>query len=194
MSLRLDLFCEDVGHEAFARALAGRLSSELDVELAIRVASARAGLGRAQRELKAYMQVIRRRAGTPDLLIVIADGNDVGPQARREEIEHMGLDEVFPVYVIGTPDPCVEAWLLADPPSLAAEFGHPPQGSRPTSGKAMKRYLADYLEQAGKVVMEGGTEFADEIVRAMDLFRAGKNEPTLKRFVDDLKAALEAVG
>ena len=26
----------------------------------------------------------------------------------------------------------------------------------------------------------GGTEFADEIVRAMDLFRAGKNEPTLK--------------
>lgn len=58
----------------------------------------------------------------------------------------------------------------------------------------MKRYLAGYLEQAGKVVMEGGTEFADEIVRAMDLFRAGKNEPTLKRFVDDVKAAIEAVG
>ncbi len=56
----------------------------------------------------------------------------------------------------------------------AAEFGHPPQASRPTSGKAMKRYLTDYLEQAGKVVMEGGTEFADEIVRAMDLFPGGE--------------------
>jgi hypothetical protein len=40
--------------------------------------------------------------------------------------------------------------------------------------------------------MEGGMELADEIVEAMDLYRAGKNEPTLKRFADDLKAALEA--
>jgi len=138
------------------------------------------------------MQVIRRQAGTPDLLIVIADANDVGPQRRREEIEGMGLDRVFPVYVIGTPDPCVEAWLLADPPSLAAEFGQPPEGSPPSSGKALKRYLVDYLEQAGKVVMEGGMEFADEIVRAMSLYRAGKNEPTLKRFVEEAKTALEA--
>ena len=51
-----------------ARALAGRLSSELDVELAIRLGcSARAGLGRAQRELKAYMQVIRRRKPAPPI-------------------------------------------------------------------------------------------------------------------------------
>lgn len=192
MALRLDLFCEDVGHEAFARAIAERLSSELEVDLAIRVVSARAGLGRAQRELTAYMHVIRHRAGTPDLLIVIADGNDVGPQVRREEIEGMGLDGVFPVYVIGTPDPCVEAWLLADPSSLAAEFGQSLQGPRPSPAKAMKRYLVDYLEQAGKIVMEGGMEFADEIVQVMDLYRAGKNEPTLKRFVDDVKSALEA--
>lgn len=191
MTLRLDLFCEDVGHEAFARAAAERLASELGVDLTVRVASARAGLGRAQRELRAYMHVIRRRAGTPDVLVVLADGNDVGPQARREEIESMGLDRVFPVYVVGTPDPSVEAWLLADPQSLAAEFGHRLPEATPRGSKALKRFLVEYLEDAGKIVMEGGTEFADEIVAVMDMYRAGKAEPTLKHFVNELKVAIE---
>lgn len=193
MALRLDLFCEDVGHEAFARAAVERLANDAEIEVSIRVASARAGLGRAQRELRAYTYLVRRQAGAPDALIVLADGNDVGPQARRDEIEQMGLDQVFPVSVIGTPDPCVEAWLLADPQSLEMQFGLPLKLKSPRlrGSEDLKRCLRSYLQDAGKVVMEGGVEFADEIVGTMSLYRAGKTEPTLKRFIDDLRVALK---
>ena len=36
----------------------------------------------------------------------------------------------------------------------------------------------------------GGAEFAEEIITAADLFRAGKNEPSLKHFVDELRGLM----
>jgi hypothetical protein len=36
----------------------------------------------------------------------------------------------------------------------------------------------------------GGIEFAEEIVECMDLYRAGKDEPSLKHFIDELRSAL----
>jgi hypothetical protein len=38
----------------------------------------------------------------------------------------------------------------------------------------------------------GGIEFAEDLVASMDLYRAGKNEKSLKHFVDDLRAGLGA--
>jgi hypothetical protein len=190
LALRLDLFCEDAGHEEFGRAAVERVARDQEVEVSIRVVSARAGLGHMQRELRAYAQAISHRPGTPDTLVVLADSNSAGPTARRREIEEIDLDKVFPVWVIGTPDPCVEAWLLADPTSLSTMFGHQPGTPASSDADELKRLLKAYLEDADEVVTQGGVEFADEIVVAMDLYRAGKAEPTLKRFLDDLQAAL----
>jgi hypothetical protein len=185
------LFCEDAGHEAFARAAVELVAREQGVDVSIGVASSRAGLGFMQRELRAYAETVRHRSGTPDLLVVIADGNAVGPNARRSEIEELELGQIFPIWIIGTPDPCVEAWLLADPASLKAAFGNSPTPSVPKTSDELKRYLRNYLEDAGEIITQGGVEFADEIVVAMDIYRAGKKEPTLKRFFDDLRAALK---
>ena len=38
----------------------------------------------------------------------------------------------------------------------------------------------------------GGAEFADDIVEHMDLFVAGKNEPSLKHFWDEVKALMRS--
>ena len=40
------------------------------------------------------------------------------------------------------------------------------------------------------VVGVGGIEFAQEIVAGMDLYRAGKNDRSLKAFLDDLRSKL----
>lgn len=144
-----------------------------------------------QRELRAYTETVRHRSGTPDLLVVLADGNAVGPNARRSEIDGLELGEVFPVWIVGVPDPCVEAWLLADPGALKDAFGQSPPSPVPTGSDGLKQYLKSYLEESGEIVTQGGVEFADEIVAAMDLYRAGKNESTLKRFFDDLRVAMK---
>lgn len=188
--MRIDLFCEDVAHEGFARALCERVASEENAGLAIKVASARAGLPRLQRELRAFSVAVQHQGGTPDILVVVADANSEGPAARRADIEAVDLSAVFPRWVIGTPDPCVEAWLLADPPSLAQQFGGSPQPPGQAGADELKVQLAEYLRSTGEVVTQGGAEFADEIVAPMDLYRAGQVAPTLGSFVDDLRAAM----
>lgn len=192
LAVRLDLFCEDAGHEEFGRAAIERLAEAAKMTVSIRVVSARAGLGYMQRELRAYTRAIRRRPGTPDILVVLADANGVGPAARRQEIEEVDLAETFPHWIIGTPDPCVEAWLLADPPSLGETFGKSPNRRGSDDSDVLKNYLKTYLEATGEIVTQGGVEFSDEVVGAMSLYRAGKAEPTLKRFLDDLQKALRS--
>lgn len=189
MALRVDLFCEDAAHEAFGRAIVERVAADEGVQVSIRVGSARAGVGRLQRELRAYTETTRRQGGVPDVLVVLIDANTEGPQARRDLIGRVSLDDVFPRHVIGTPDPCVEAWLLADPPSLTARFGQVPSASAPADCDELKERLKTLLLDAGETLTQGGSEFADEIVEAMDLYRAGRADPTLKRLMDDLRSS-----
>jgi hypothetical protein len=53
-----------------------------------------------------------------------------------------------------------------------------------------KAALSSTIRQAGHLVPLGGIEFAPDLVEKMDLFRAGKNDKSLKAFVDELKKAL----
>jgi hypothetical protein len=96
---------------------------------------------------------------------------------------------VFPEVVIGTPNPCIERWLLADPVSFSATFGVQPKIGRANTRRAWKHRLVEALEAADQVVVQGGAEFAEEIFEPMDLYRAGQSDPTIQVFADDLRAA-----
>ena len=50
--------------------------------------------------------------------------------------------------------------------------------------------LATAVRQGGHPVTLGGIEFAREIVESLDCFRAGKNDKSLKSFLDDLRGDL----
>jgi hypothetical protein len=189
MTRRVELFCEDSAHESCARALVRRIAHELQLDVSIHTATASSGIPRLKQELRVFQALVARRAGTPDLLVIVIDANDVGPAARRSEIEDVLDTTVFPAFVIGTPNPCVERWLLADPASFSRIFGvHPPVGA--TVGRAWKDRLIKALEAAGQIVMQGGAEFAEEIVEPMDFYQAGRSDPTIQSFTDDLRAAL----
>lgn len=188
MAARVDLFCEDAAHEACARALVMRLAAQEDAAVSVNVATSRFGIGRLRRELRAFQVVVRRSGGTPDLLLVLIDGNDQGMAVRRREVEQLIDSTLFPSVVIGVPEPQVERWLLADPPSFAERFGQQPLLGE--DGVDWKRRLVEALEATGEIVTQGGADFADEIVGAMDLYRAGRAVPSLGMFIDDLRAAL----
>jgi hypothetical protein len=191
MAMRVALFCEDSAHESCARAFVERIAGELSVEVSIRTATASSGIGRLKHELRAFQSVVSRSAGTPDLLVALIDANDVGPAARRAEIESVLDASVFPMVVIGTPNPCVERWLLADPVSFATTFGTQPEIGAPHTRHAWKDRLVKALEAASEIVVQGGAEFAEEIIKPMNLYRAGQSDPTLRRFTGDLRASFK---
>ncbi len=191
MTVRVALFCEDSAHESCARALVERIAGELSVGVSIRTATASSGIGRLKHELRAFQSVVSRSAGTPDLLVVVIDANGVGPSARRAEIESVLDATVFPMVVIGTPNPCVERWLLADPASFATTFGTQPEIGAAHTRHEWKDRLVNALEAAGEIVVQGGAEFAEEIIRPMVLYRAGQSDSTIRRFTSDLRAAFK---
>lgn len=190
MTRRVELFCEDSAHESCARALVERVAGEVGLSASLHTATASSGVGRLKRELRAFQTLAARRSGTPDLLVILVDANAVGPSARREEIEEILDTRVFPRHVIGTPNPCVERWLLADPTSFAQTFGVQPAIAKTTDRNAWKTRLAEVLEAAGQIVVQGGAELSEEIIEPMDFYRAGKSDPTIRDFADALRAAL----
>ena len=84
---------------------------------------------------------------------------------------------------------------MADPQSLRETLGAKVTLRRRKCERGIyKSQLVSALLAAGQVLTLDGIEFAPEIVAAMDLFRAGKNEPSLKHFVEGLKVLLRAGG
>ena len=55
----IDLFCEDLGHELFVRALVSRLSREVGVSIKISSRSVRGGHGRAISDFVKWQQALR---------------------------------------------------------------------------------------------------------------------------------------
>lgn len=191
VTFRIDLFCEDSAHESCARAIVARIGRELQVDLNLRVASARFGIPRLRRELQAFQLMVRRASGAPDLLVVLVDANNIGPAERSREVEDAIDSSVFSRYVIGTPDPYVERWLLADPESFAERFDRQPPLGTPEGRDGWKNQLVNTLEEAGEIVTQGGAEFAEEIISAMDFYRAGKVVPTIQAFADSVRSELK---
>ena len=195
--VHVDLFVEDWAHEALLGPLVRRIAREEAVDVHIRFRSARGGHGRAIEEFRAYQQVVEVGAiggPTPDLIVVAIDGNCASFTAKRTEIEGATRARFQNRLVAACPGPHVERWFLADPDSFHTVVGH-----RPTVGRAKcardhyKQLLAKAIRDAGHPPTLGGMEFAAELVGAMDLYRAGRADRSLKAFVDDLRGRLRGL-
>jgi hypothetical protein len=194
--LVVDLFVEDRAHEEFLKPLLLRIAGEEKVAVEVRVRSARGGHARAIEEFRLFQRLIEKGAeATPDFDVVGIDGNCVTFAKKRDEIRDATGAAFQNRVTAACPDPHVERWYLADPDSFQAVVGH-----RPTVGKKKcvrdhyKGVLADAVRQAGYPPTLGGIEFAAELVADMDLYRAGRNDHSLRAFLDDLRAQLRQAG
>ena len=192
----IDLFVEDRAHEEFLKNMLARLAKEAQRETTIRIRSARGGHGRVLEELSLYQKGVQKGlAGMtmPDLLVVAADTNcskfNKAIKAIREKLDSLFKDRT----VVACPDPHIERWYLADPESFSRVVGVAPKvGKKKCERDYYKASLAKAVGEGGHPPTLGGIEFAREIVDAMDLYRAGKIEKSLKHFLDKAKAQLRS--
>lgn len=186
----IELFCEDSGHELFARALVSRHATEAGVRIHVAVRSARGGHGRASSELATWLRAPLRPDS--DLLIVLIDANGTGWNERRGEILKVLREASPPLIVIGCPEPHIEAWLLSSPQSFSGSVGITWDGVAPRDGN-WKRLLDALVADSGVPVLGSPMQLAFDIVPKLDLYDAGKRSPSLKHFIDELRGALARV-
>jgi hypothetical protein len=192
----LALFCEDRGHELFARAITNRLAEEAGITVNIRVIRASRGKGVALSQLRGWQRSFEKglTVGKPDLLAVVIDGNCIGFQAKQREIEALIQTHVFPNSVIGCPDPHVERWCFADAKAFERVVGSaPPRDPGKCERGVYKKLLRDSLIENEQVILTDEMEVAPEIVRIAELYRAGKAQPSLGAFVDGLRKGLSTL-
>jgi len=195
MSHELDVpvFAEDNAHEQFIRAMLRRLAVEIGVRLNVNVVSARGGQGQAISQFRLHQRALEKQQQLGGMLVVAIDANCRGWAETRTEIAGAIEEGLFIAHAIACPDPHIERWYLADPESLTERFGGTIMLPKKKCGRDVyKKLLRDWLTSAGEVVTLGGAEFAAEIVEVMDLYRACRDEPSLKSFVDSIRTCLKS--
>jgi hypothetical protein len=174
-----------------------RIAQEEEVVVTPRVRSARGGHGRAVTELKLYQDFVQSgAAGTTNAVLLIAgiDGNCSTFAKAKKAIIAATHSPFSDRLVVACPDPHVERWYLADPESFKDAVGYRPTIARKKCARDYyKDALAKVVQKAGHPATLGGIEFAPELVERMNLYRAGKNERSLKVFVDDLRGRLRTL-
>ena len=182
------LFVEDDAHRQVVGAAIRRLADEDGVVARLDWRSAVRGHGRVVEEFDRYLRDLERQGGRPpDLIVVATDANCKGLNERARELRRRDT----PVLVVqAVPDPHVERWLLLDGAAFKAVFG---QGcdapDQKCSRDRYKQLLVRAIREAGVNPSLGGIEYAEDIVRRMDVDRAARADRSFKRFVDDVRAA-----
>lgn len=195
---RVDIYCEDRGHEQFARALLERLSHEMALNPIIRTVSGRGGHGKAMSEFRAWQRAVSSKSGIdhdiPDVFVLLIDANCSGWAQVHRDLEGSVEPGIFPRYAIGCPDPHIERWCLADPQGIQKVLGvNPPADPGKCERDLYKQLLRETIRRAGQPILSSEMEYAPDLVNAMNLFQAGKKQPSLKHFVNDLRAALQSL-
>jgi hypothetical protein len=187
--IRVHLFAEDNAHEKLLCPMIARIAREENRNIDIRVMSARGGHGKVLSELDLFQDTRRAGQTMPDILVVGIDANCQGfAQARQEILDHLRA-EFAEMAVIACPNPHIERWYLADAVSFHEVVGGAaPSVKEKCQRDHFKRLLAEAVRKTGRAPTLGGIEFADELAGQMDYFRAGKTDPAIKHFVEDLRA------
>lgn len=195
--LTVDLFAEDRAHEEFLRAMLNRIVGEQERDLTVRVRSARGGHPRVLAELALYQTSVLKAPESlpmPDLVCIAIDANCKPWNRAKTDIEKTIKTQFKQIAIIACPDPHIERWYLADPDSFAQVVGVRPRvGKRKCERDRYKAILSKAIVDAGHPATLGGVEFAQELVAAMDVYRAGKAEASFKHFLDETIAHIKTL-
>lgn len=186
------LFVEDHAHKEFLAALLRRLAAECHVEVRMEWRNARRGHGAVVHELKQFLRDLQReRDVLPDLIVVATDANCKGLVERLRQINEVTGKVAIPT-VCAVPNPHIERWLLSDSTAFKSVFGRGCAAPDMKCEKARyKKLLVDTIRESGITPSLGGIEFADDIVRAMDLARASRADASLGRFIEEMRGVFK---
>jgi hypothetical protein len=186
------VFCEDTFHEKFIQALLKRFETDYGIAVTKRVLSARGGFAPMQSSLARFLNDLANdRQHLPDAIVIAADANSKGVNARRAELrdaveKHPQFEHIA---CFAIPDPHIERWMLVDSAAFRSVFGR--GCTLPAIKCAKNEYKTLLRKEIGASGIEaplGGQEYVDDIVTEMNLGRAETSEPSLGDFLTQLKA------
>lgn len=186
------LFVEDSSHRLIIEPLVHRIAEEFGASVRLNWRNTVGGHGRVVQELGAYLRDLARQGGAwPALIIVATDANCDGLNRRVKELGRHTQRARAPV-VLAVPDPHVERWLLLDGAAFKAAVGHGCDAPDQKCDRGRyKERLVEAIRDAGVSPILGGLEYAEDIVRRMDIDRAARADRSLARFVDSLRASVQ---
>ena len=184
----ISLFAEDRGHEIVLKTMVECVLANRAVQAKIRLVSVRGGFGRVQTELRQYVKELQGlRSTLPDLVIVATDANCLGAKSRCQTLRSVA-EPIQDRVIYAIPDPHIERWLLRDPAAFKAVLGTPCQTIQQKCDRdRYKRLLIESVRNAGAVPLLGGLEYAEDIVRQMDLTVVGHDDD-FTNFLQELHA------
>ncbi len=194
-NLAIGLFMEDNAHERFTKSLIEKIASEIGLSVTFDVMNASGGIPRMRRELRRFLsQRVRASYDSPDVLVIVQDTDCRGEMVVKREIHSIiQRSGYLGTAIVGTPAPHIEGWYLADPVAIQNVSGSSKLAPTP-SGECVKGLYKNQLLNEFPNEPLGGIARAVDIVSAMDLYRAGRNAPSLRNFINDLKSTLNQLG
>ncbi len=180
------LFVEDHAHRVVVGALVRRIAEERGIVVRLQWRSATGGHGRVAQQLARYVRDLKVQGGHPPDMIVVA--TDANCQGFRKRVRGVTPGDAPAPIVLAVPDPHVERWLLLDGAAFKAVFGHGCKApDRKCDRNRYKALLIAAIHAAGRTPLLGGIEYAEDIIRNMDIDRAASADASLRSFVDDLR-------
>jgi len=192
--ITISLLTEDSAQEHLARALLHRISKELNLKTSIS-SSIEGGKGRVINELKGFQKAIEKQiipGGAPDIIIVMHDTNCHNFNEVKNNLENYINKSIFPAFIIGCPDPHAERWFFSDLESFHLFFGISPSISQAKCEKDYyKNALKIEIHKAGWPIIQGGVEYAQDIIDHLDFSRVNKTDRSLDQFISDIRNTLK---
>lgn len=185
----ITLFVEDYAHRQVIGMLVQRIALEYSVTVRLDWRNATRGYGAVVREFRKYLRELDRQGHRfPDLIVLATDANCKGLNERMKEIEDTGSPEIPVPIISAVPDPHIERWLLLDGEAFKRVFGAGCDApDQKCSRDRYKQRLIEAIDDAGTVPRLGGIEYAEDIVREMNIDRATRMDRSLERFVAKLR-------
>ena len=149
-----------------------------------------------QVELRKYVHDYLQSGLTDyDIVIVSQDTDCAGVLAIKARVGDIVPEGYTGSLVVAAPDPCIEAWYLADQAAIrtVAQAASTPPIPHGCDCNALKAQIHSLFREGGVNLLQGGAEHAEEIVEAMDINRARQNSASLNIFVSDLRAAIASL-
>jgi hypothetical protein len=188
----ISVFCEDSFHENFVGAMLRRFESEYHAGSSFRILSARGGLPRMHSEFEEFLRDLGKgRLPRPDWVVVVVDANCLGYNDRKQVMDRVvqAHPQFQQIVSYAIPDPHIERWMLVDEVAFRTVFGRGcTLPALKCSKDEYKRLLLREIRASGIESILGGEEYADDIVKVMNLSHAEVHEPSLGLFLKALKA------
>lgn len=197
--MRVAIFVEDAAHASFIVELVERLATAIGVAPELELRNALGGRGAVLTSLRRYVRDLAKgRERFADLLVVAIDGNCQGSQSVRRAVLEIVQGEAYGGEVAcAVPNPHVELWYLSDGQAvhrvIGAEGTQPALPARKCEKSRYKRLLREAFLNGGIDPPAGGSEYGEDIARALDLERARRVDDDLDRFLADTSSALRTL-